>query len=155
MCIRDRHRALGYQPGRLGFKHNAGFPLPFDVVLVDEASMVDLSLMHSLVLALASDTRLILLGDRDQLASVEAGNVLGDIVGDASPARYSAAQREVLKNTCEGFDAIETQEPAGGMADAVVELQHSYRFDAQSGICLLYTSPSPRDATLSRMPSSA
>ncbi len=128
------HRALGYQPGRSGFKHNAVFPLPFDVVLVDEASMVDLSLMHSLVQALASDTRLILLGDRDQLASVEAGNVLGDIVGDASPGRYSKAQRAVLSNSCAGFDAIDTQEPADGMGDAVVELQHSYRFDAQSGI---------------------
>ena len=128
------HRGLGYQPGRHGFKHNAGFPLPFDVVLVDEASMVDLSLMHSLVLALGSDARLILLGDRDQLASVEAGNVLGDIVGDASPTRYSTEQRNVLIKSCKGFDAIELQEPGGGMADAVVELQHSYRFDAQSGI---------------------
>ena len=128
------HRALGYQPGRPGFKHNAGFPLPFDLVLVDEASMVDLSLMHSLVSALDSNTRLILLGDKDQLASVEAGNVLGDIVGEATPTRYSAEQREVLINTCQGFDAIESGEKTGGMADAVVELQHSYRFDAKSGI---------------------
>jgi len=128
------HRALGYQPGRSGFKHNASFPLPFDVVLVDEASMVDLSLMHSLALALADDTRLILLGDRDQLASVEAGNVLGDIVGDAAPALYSAEQRAALADSCAGFDAVNVLEPSGGMADAVVELQHSYRFDAQSGI---------------------
>jgi len=128
------HRALGFQPGRPGFKHNAGFPLPFDLVLVDEASMVDLSLMHSLVSALDSSARLILLGDKDQLASVEAGNVLGDIVGEATPARYSAEQREVLINTCQGFDAIGSDEKTGGMADAVVELQHSYRFDAKSGI---------------------
>ena len=128
------HRALGYQPGRQGFSHNEGFPLPFDVVLVDEASMVDLTLMHSLVTALAPDTRLILLGDRDQLASVEAGNVLGDIVGDATPARYSEAQRKELIEHCAGFSAIDAQEQAGGMADAVVELQHSYRFDEQSGI---------------------
>ncbi len=128
------HRALGYQPGRIGFKHNAGFPLPFDLVLVDEASMVDLSLMHSLVSALDSNTRLILLGDRDQLASVEAGNVLGDIVGDATPARYSTEQRKVLSNTCAGFEAIDSDDKTGGMADAIVELQHSYRFDAKSGI---------------------
>ena len=128
------HRALGYQPGRAGFRHNASFPLPFDLVLVDEASMVDLSLMHSLVCALADDTRLILLGDRDQLASVEAGNVLGDIVGDATPAHYSADQRTALINCCNGFDAIDIKTPTGGVADAIVELQHSYRFDAQSGI---------------------
>ncbi len=128
------HRALGYQPGRVGFKHNAGFPLPYDLVLVDEASMVDLSLMHSLVSALDEGARLILLGDRDQLASVEAGNVLGDIVGDATPTRYSDEQRSVLVSSCPGFDSIEVHSSTGGMADAVVELQHSYRFDAKSGI---------------------
>ncbi|OED39950.1 exodeoxyribonuclease V subunit alpha [Chromatiales bacterium (ex Bugula neritina AB1)] len=128
------HRALGYQPGRAGFRHNAANPLPYDLVLVDEASMVDLTMMHSVVSALATDARLILLGDRDQLASVEAGNVLGDIVGDASPERYSTQLRAVLKGTCKGTDALDTEQPSGGIADAIVELQHSYRFDAQSGI---------------------
>ncbi len=128
------HRALGYQPGRRGFRHNAGNPLPFDLVLVDEASMVDLSLMHSLVSALAPETRLIMLGDRDQLASVDAGNVLGDIVGYASPERYSKPLRDVLLKTCPGFDTIGTHKDNGGMADAIVQLQHSYRFDSQSGI---------------------
>jgi len=84
------HRALGYLPGRKGFKHTDSFPLPFDIVLVDEASMVDLTLMYSLVSALEKDSRLILLGDRDQLASVEAGNVLGDIVGDANDVKLFA-----------------------------------------------------------------
>ena len=128
------HRALGYRPGRSGFRHNASNPLPYDLVLVDEASMVDLTMMHSLVSALATDARLILLGDRDQLASVEAGNVLGDIVGEATPARYSPELRAVLKNTCAHTDAIDKAEPTGGIADAVVELQQSYRFGAQSGI---------------------
>lgn len=173
------HRALGYQPGRPGFRHNAGFPLPFDIVLVDEASMVDLTLMHSLVTALADDTRLILLGDRDQLASVEAGNVLGDIVGDASPARYSAAQRQALIHSCDGFDEVDMQAPAAGlseaqtpeplvsvaqnsdnekqnkqaqgtMADAVVELQHSYRFDAKSGIGRFAKAVNAGDANAAR-----
>ena len=128
------HRALGYQPGRRGFKHRPDNPLPFDLVLVDEASMVDLSLMYALVSALAPKTRLIMLGDRDQLASVEAGNVLGDIVGHASPERYSANLRQVLLDTCPGFDSVGTNTENGGMADAVVQLKHSYRFDAQSGI---------------------
>ena len=128
------HRALGYQPGRRGFRHNADNPLPYDLVLVDEASMVDLSLMYALVSALAPTTRLIMLGDRDQLASVEAGNVLGDIVGGASPARYSTALRQVLTATCPGFESVISESENGGMADAVVQLKHSYRFDAQSGI---------------------
>ena len=128
------HRALGYQPGRRGFRHNADNPLPYDLVLVDEASMVDLSLMYALVSALAPTTRLIMLGDRDQLASVEAGNVLGDIVGEASPARYSTAMRQVLTATCPGFESVNSESENGGMADAVVQLKHSYRFDAQSGI---------------------
>jgi exodeoxyribonuclease V alpha subunit len=141
------HRALGYQPGRRGFKHNAGFPLPFDLVLVDEASMVDLSLMYALLSALDEHTRLVLLGDRDQLASVEAGNVLGDIVGTASPEHYSVEQRDVLIECCEGFDAVGPVEPAGGMADAIVELRHSYRFDAKSGIGRFASAVNGGDAT--------
>lgn len=143
------HRALGYNPGLSGFRHNADNPLPYDLVLVDEASMVDLTMMNSLVSALATDTRLILLGDRDQLASVEAGNVLGDIVGDASPDRYSPELRAALADTCYGFNAGEAALQSGGMADAVVELQHSYRFDAQSGIGHFARAVNAGDADLS------
>jgi len=128
------HRALGYQPGRRGFRHNADNPLPFDVVLVDEASMVDLSMQYSLVSALGPTARLILLGDRDQLASVDAGNVLGDIVGDSSPERYSKIQCEALAATCPGFETVDQENYTGGMADAIVQLQHSYRFGSNSGI---------------------
>jgi len=74
------HRCLGKVPGRMTrFRHDAENPLPADVVLVDEASMVDLALMTRLTDALRPGARLILLGDKDQLASVEAGAVLGDI----------------------------------------------------------------------------
>ena len=74
------HRLLGISPWRTQPRHHAGAPLPFDVVVVDEASMVDLPLMARLVDALAPRTRLILLGDPDQLAAVEAGNVLAALV---------------------------------------------------------------------------
>lgn len=77
------HRLLGVSPWRAQPRHHAGAPLPFDVVVVDEASMVDLPLMARLVDALAPHARLILLGDPDQLAAVEAGNVLAALV-DAS-----------------------------------------------------------------------
>ncbi len=73
------HRLLGYNNGRFVF--DAGQPLPFDCVVVDEASMIDLKLMHHLLDAVPPTARLVLLGDRDQLASVSAGNVLGDITG--------------------------------------------------------------------------
>jgi exodeoxyribonuclease V alpha subunit len=74
------HRALGYQqksPTR--FRHDRHNPLPADVVVVDETSMVDLALMTKLVDAVHPEARLILLGDKDQLASVEAGAIFGDI----------------------------------------------------------------------------
>ncbi|WP_022949267.1 exodeoxyribonuclease V subunit alpha [Methylohalobius crimeensis] len=73
------HRLLGARPDTVSLRHDAQRPLPYDVVVVDEASMVDLALMSKLVQALPSDARLYLLGDRDQLASVEAGSVLADL----------------------------------------------------------------------------
>ena len=77
---RTLHRLLGTIPDSPRFRHDATNPLPFDVVVVDEASMVDLPLMCKLVEAIAEGARLILLGDRDQLPSVEAGDVLAAIV---------------------------------------------------------------------------
>ncbi len=73
------HRLLGAQPPSPHFRHNAENPLSYDVVVVDEASMVDLALMSKLVYALKPQSRLILLGDKDQLTSVEAGAVLADL----------------------------------------------------------------------------
>jgi exodeoxyribonuclease V alpha subunit len=75
------HRLLGVQRYSSGFRHHHGNPLPWDVVVVDEASMVDLAMMSKLVDALKPGARLILLGDKDQLASVESGAVLADCIG--------------------------------------------------------------------------
>ena len=77
---------LGYLPDSARFRHDADNPLPFDVIAVDEASMVDLALMAKLFQAIPASARVILLGDKDQLASVEAGAVLGDICAAAAPA---------------------------------------------------------------------
>lgn len=84
------HRLLGLVPGRASARFDARTPLPLDVLVVDEASMVDLPLMCKLVEALPSHARLILLGDRDQLPSVEAGDVLAALA-DASDAPASDA----------------------------------------------------------------
>jgi exodeoxyribonuclease V alpha subunit len=79
-AARTLHRLLGFQPATGRFRHHPQFPIPADVVIVDEASMIDLELMERLVRALASTTRLVLFGDADQLPSVEAGAVLRDLV---------------------------------------------------------------------------
>ena len=79
------HRLLGYLPGSPYFRHDAEHPLSADVVIIDEASMVDLALMAKLVAAVPPRARLILLGDRDQLASVEAGK---------RPGRYLRRRRK-------------------------------------------------------------
>ena len=79
------HRLLGARPPSPYFKYSAESPLPFDVVVLDEVSMIDLPLMSKLVGALKEGARLILLGDKDQLASVETGSVLADLTA-ALPA---------------------------------------------------------------------
>jgi exodeoxyribonuclease V alpha subunit len=73
------HRLLAYSPHEATFDHHAARPLPFDVVIVDEASMIDLALMRALLEACAPRTRLVLLGDADQLPSVDAGALLREI----------------------------------------------------------------------------
>ena len=92
---RTLHRLLGTIPGSAQFRHHADNPLPFDVVVVDEASMIDLPLMCKLVEAVADGARLVLLGDRDQLPSVEAGDVLAaitDAAGDDDAQPGALAQ---------------------------------------------------------------
>ena len=88
------HRLLGWQPGSHSrFRHDRGNRLPHDVVIVDETSMVSLSLMARLVEAVRPRARLVLVGDPGQLTSVEAGAVLGDIVGAAAACRAARRAR--------------------------------------------------------------
>ncbi|MCF7223795.1 AAA family ATPase [Marilutibacter chinensis] len=95
------HRLLGTLPDTPRFRHHADNPLPFDVVVVDEASMIDLPLMAKLVEAVPDGARLVLLGDPDQLPSVEAGDVLGGILraagdGDSLAPGDAEALRPLL-----------------------------------------------------------
>jgi exodeoxyribonuclease V alpha subunit len=85
------HRLLGTIPDSPAFRHHADNPLPFDVVVVDEASMIDLPLMAKLVEAVPDGARLVLLGDPDQLPSVEAGDVLAGILSAANTPPVGAA----------------------------------------------------------------
>jgi len=123
------HRLLGWRPG--GYRHGAEYPLPVDVLVVDEASMVDLPMMARVAAALPAHARLVLLGDKDQLASVEAGNVLGDLCGGRTATAFSAPLRQRLRS----FVALpEMAQPGGPVADSVVLLKRSYRFARNSGI---------------------
>jgi exodeoxyribonuclease V alpha subunit len=123
------HRLLGFNPGnRTRFRHNRLNRLPFDVVVVDETSMVSLSLMARLLEAVRSDARLILVGDPEQLASVEAGAVLGDIVGPASleMAMRPAARRQLARVTGR---AVPSGDGGVGAAfgDGIVMLRNVHR----------------------------
>jgi exodeoxyribonuclease V alpha subunit len=138
------HRLLGAHPDTPSFRHNRDNPLPLDVLVIDEASMVDLGLMAKLVQALPPQTRLILLGDRDQLASVEAGAVLGDICWPA-PALSARFREQVGRLSGEPLPPPASQPSAIG--DTVILLQQSYRFGPQSGIGHLARAVNANDVT--------
>jgi len=92
------HRLLGTIPDSPRFRHDADNPLPFDVVVVDEASMIDLPLMAKLVDAVPDGTRLVLIGDPDQLPSVEAGDVLSGIIAGAGEGLFPARRTHLTKS---------------------------------------------------------
>ncbi|TCJ95318.1 AAA family ATPase [Nocardia alba] len=97
------HRLLGWQRGRTTrFRHHEHNRLPYDVVVVDETSMVSLTMMSHLFSALRPDTRLVLVGDPDQLASVDAGAVLADLVAGPISGAPNPALREVLGLAADG-----------------------------------------------------
>lgn len=129
------HRLLGSRPGTRRFRYHAGNRLPVDVLVIDEASMLDIEMLDAVLAALPDQARLILLGDKDQLASVEAGAVLGELCRRASAGHYTPQR-------CARLEALSGQrigpcwqDEAGTPLDqAVIMLRHSYRFDAHSGI---------------------
>lgn len=125
------HRLIRVRPGRANPGHGPGNPLHLDLLVVDEASMIDLPLMSRTVAALPDHARLILLGDKDQLASVEAGNVFADLC--AKPGRgYSPALGATLKR-CAAYNG--PADPAAtALGDCLALLEKSYRFGSHSGI---------------------
>jgi exodeoxyribonuclease V alpha subunit len=126
------HRLLGWSPGNpTRFRHRAEDPLPQDVIVVDETSMVSLALMAKLLDALRDDARIVLVGDPDQLQSVEAGAVFGDIVGPA-PDGGAGADGGAIAGGGAGPAAT-----AGAIADGIVVLTRVHRFREDSGIAAL------------------
>jgi len=128
------HRLLGLRPNQPTARHHAGNPLPHEVVVVDEASMVDLVMMDRVFAAVPPGARLVLLGDRDQLASVEAGAVLGDVCpegGRGFTPSFAARLESVLGAPPPApVDADDTP----GVWDSVIQLDHTWRFGPDSGI---------------------
>ncbi|MCS6129487.1 exodeoxyribonuclease V subunit alpha [Shewanella baltica] len=151
------HRLLGVIPNSPHFRHHQGNPLRLDLLIVDEASMVDLPMMYKLLSALPEHASLILLGDQDQLASVEAGAVLADIcaglkmsvvpnnlaqnnIASNNPAlwqmRYSKEQAERLSALTD-FELTPFISDAPKLGDSLCMLMHSHRFKGDAGIGLL------------------
>jgi exodeoxyribonuclease V alpha subunit len=127
------HRLLGYSNHR--FRHSANNPLALDCLVIDEASMLDLTLIYRLLDALPAQARIILLGDRDQLASVAAGNVLGDITGHGQEIGYSQCVRDTLASILDRpLEDIPHVESSGAISDSVALLTQSYRFSRDSDI---------------------
>lgn len=129
------HRLLGSRPDTRLFRHNARHPLPLDVLVIDEGSMVDLEMMATVLDALPPHARFFLLGDKDQLASVEAGSVLGDLCRRAEAGHYTAATaRRIQALTGSLPDPALIDEAGTALDQHVVMLRESRRFTADSGI---------------------
>ena len=124
------HKLLGSDFRGNTFRFNEENPLPYEIIVVDEASMLDINLWVRLIRAVGPHTKLIVLGDKDQLASVEAGSILGDICGGENS--FSAKISKSMQKTL-GFQ-LPVSEKTMPINDCMVFLTKSYRFDEHSGI---------------------
>lgn len=142
------HRLLGSRPDTRQFRHHRDNPLLVDILVIDEASMVDIDLMASVFDALPASAQLILLGDKDQLASVDAGAVLGELCQRALDAHYTP-------DTARWLAAITGAQVPDSLVDnsgqpldqAVAMLRKSYRFGQDSGIRQLAESVNSSELT--------
>lgn len=128
------HRLLGAKADNSSFTHNKNNPLHIDVLVIDEASMVDLNMMARVIEALPISARLILLGDKDQLSSVEAGAVFGDLCTFITQGYSQPRAKELSQLT--GYN-VPACEQTATITDSICLLQKSYRFNESSGIGLL------------------
>ncbi|MCZ4323718.1 exodeoxyribonuclease V subunit alpha [Pseudomonas anguilliseptica] len=126
---RTLHRLLGSRSDSPQVRHHAANPLALDVLVVDEASMVDLALMAKLLDALPPTARLILLGDKDQLCAVEAGAVFAELCEGRGFDAQAASELQRITG-----QQVPVSQPSSQLGDAVVLLTHSHRFAGDSGI---------------------
>ena len=128
------HRLLGFHPVTGQFRHNRQNRLHLDLLIIDEASMIDVELMAALVEALPEKTRVVMLGDKDQLTSVEAGSLFGDICSTREPEWSKEFCEQVQLLT--GCDTMQGDSKKS-FGESVVLLQKSYRFKESEGIARL------------------
>nr|WP_096300909.1 exodeoxyribonuclease V subunit alpha [Halomonas sp. hl-4] len=129
------HRLLGARPDTRHFRHNAANPLALDVLVIDEASMVDIEMMTAVLRALPAQAQLVLLGDKDQLASVEAGAVLGDLCRRAEAAHYTPETAQWLEHaTGQPLQPDYIDAQGQPLDQAITMLRVSHRFNEHSGI---------------------
>ena len=138
-------RLLGARGDSPHFRYNAKNPLTADVVIVDEASMIDLALLAKLFDAIRPEARIILVGDKDQLASVEAGSAFRDICTPGFELGVSVSLAEAFaKSTGEKLDGTSTDQAP--IHSVVVELRRNYRFTPGAGIGELSSAVNRGDA---------
>jgi exodeoxyribonuclease V alpha subunit len=133
------HRLLKYDPNSVNFKYNKNNPLPYDVIIVDESSMIDVALFAKLLSAVHKTTRLILLGDKHQLAAVEAGSLFGDLCNaqnasnsiNASTASYI---NSFIQDKARKISDHYIQTSLHPLVNHIIELQRSHRFNSIGGI---------------------
>lgn len=133
------HSLLGYKKESVNFKHNAENPLPYDWVVVDEASMIDVPMFSKLLAALGDKTRIILLGDKDQLASVEAGSLLGDLCQTLPSLNQFSNEtanwiNEFITDTDRKLKPEFIANANQLLAGHIIELKYSHRFNSQGAI---------------------
>jgi exodeoxyribonuclease V alpha subunit len=138
-------RLLGAKGDSPHFRHDAKNPLVADVVIVDEASMIDLALLAKLFDAVRPDTRIILVGDKDQLASVEAGSAFRDICTPGFELGVSVSLAETFAE-CTGEELEGTSASEAPIHSVVVELRRNYRFTPETGIAELSNAVNQGDA---------
>src|SRR5213082_1358490 len=138
-------RLLGAKGDSPHFRHDAKNPLLADVVIVDEASMIDLALLAKLFDAVRPDARVILVGDKDQLASVEAGSAFRDICTSGLEPGISASLAEAFAK-CTGEELEGTSASEAPIHPVVVELRRNYRFTSERGIAELSSAVNQGDA---------
>jgi len=148
------HRMLGSLPNTPSFRHNAENPLHADMIIIDEASMVDLPMMAKLMQAVPPGAKLILLGDRHQLASVQPGSVLGDIChADFLPCFTKEFQKLIFDVTGEKLPIDQQCNKVlknQFLQDCIVELKQGFRFSPDSGIEILSRAVNTSDADTAR-----
>jgi exodeoxyribonuclease V alpha subunit len=133
------HGLLGYKKESVNFKYNAENPLPYNWVVVDEASMIDVPMFSKLLEALGDNCRIILLGDKDQLASVEAGSLLGDLCQTLPSLNiFSNKSATWINEFIEDSEKKIKPEFIGDqkqlLSGHIIELKFSHRFNSQGAI---------------------